>query len=121
MRTRDLGPGEALALRGLYADEPDTPGASLDPSRRWVDGDPTDEVLAGTSCIALDRGVEHAVSVARKYGDGGRVALVRGTFAGYGEDRDEVLIADAVVVSLVEVHTALGMGEAVAFVQGLSQ
>ena len=76
-------------------------GDTLPDSRVWEDGEPTEEVLEGTSCIEIRKGnLEEAIRWARSYGGGIRY-LVAGNAWTYGEDAHEVLIRDARVLCLV--------------------
>lgn len=74
------------------------PGGIARPSRAWVDGDPTDEVLEGTSAVHVTADTLAArLKQAREY-EGSDVALLGGYKRSYGEDENEVIIKDAVIL-----------------------
>jgi len=76
-------------------------GDTLPPSYRWVDGEPTDELLDGTSAVDIkSRG-----SIPCDY-RGTRVLVVGGTDVGSGEDVGEVLVEHAVVLAIYEFEDA---------------
>ena len=97
------------ALRVLPEDAPHASGgAKLGPSRRWEDGVPTDDMLAGTSGIGVSNPSEQSVLEAMRrlgvdregahgYYPGTRVVLIRGERVGTGEDPGEVLLKNAEV------------------------
>ncbi|MBR7146478.1 MAG: hypothetical protein IKD11_02010 [Oscillospiraceae bacterium] len=81
-------------------------GDAVAASRVWVDGDPTDEDLDGTSCIGLKfnatvSDVERAIKAASIY-YGDRIYLIGGDDMEYGEDAGEYIIKDAVVVEVLK-------------------
>lgn len=71
------------------------PGSFLPPSRKWVDGDPIDEILPGTSAIDPFAGLS-------RYDKSGFYEgvpyVVTGRALGPGEDAGEVLLENAQVV-----------------------
>lgn len=82
-------------------------GDVLAPSRVWVDGDPTEELLDGASAVFVtrDEDVEEpklskAIAYGSKEGYTGKTILLVGGKRGYswGEDRKEVVIKDAIVL-----------------------
>ena len=70
-------------------------GEILDNSRVWINGEPTEEYLDGTSCIieAQDKytGEQYRVVFPHKY-------IVEGRWVADGEDDGEVVLADCRVV-----------------------
>ena len=75
-------------------------GEELDWSYRWDDGNPTDECLGGTCCLTctedtVDQVTERATAIY----PGARAYLITGEFWGYGEDTDEIILRDAVVLA----------------------
>lgn len=71
----------------------------------WVDGDPTDEMLPGTSALTLRHGVATALRMSRPYP--GRYLLVIGADrnaddAGDVVDDGETLLCDPVVLAVIE-------------------
>lgn len=69
-------------------------GETLAPSRVWVDGEATDDLLDGTCGLSL----AHAERLAAQYV--GRVVLVMGgDDASWGEDVGEVIIRDAMALA----------------------
>lgn len=77
-------------------------GEDLPPSKRWDDGEETDEDLSGTSTIGIMNGnVAQAISKLKRGGYFGKqVALVFGDSVGAGEDDGERLISDAKVAAV---------------------
>ncbi len=82
-------------------------GSTLPESRVWIDNDPTDETLGGTSAVlvcadrdAVASDLETAISKATKAGYSGQTILLIGGRDGYtlGEDSREVIIRRAVVL-----------------------
>lgn len=74
-------------------------------SRVWVDGDPTDDTLDGTSTVGFRftadaSEIAAAIETAQQY-FGGRWYLLGGNSAEYGEDAGEVIIKDAEVVAIL--------------------
>lgn len=111
---KDDDAGAAYGIRvipGDYSDEL-SPGDSLPPSNRWVDGEDTGEPIAGTSAIRINGSDGDAVLRALKLAGadgnsgpngfywGNRVALVKGDSIGSGEDVGEILLKDATIVDL---------------------
>jgi len=80
---------EYIAYR--IQDEPAELGARLEPSRVWVDGDPTDELLDGT-CGCTKR---ESLSIYH----GRYLVTMGGDHRSWGEDKDEVILRDAVVLA----------------------
>ena len=73
-----------------------TIGEKLPPSRRWIDGEPTDEILPGTSAL-LAGAVEQyapAYSSVLPY-----CYQVTGQSAGYGEDPGEEMVKNCIIVA----------------------
>jgi len=77
-------------------------GEILDPSFVWIDGEPTDEALNGTcGCQVNASNFKEMYSrFVKEYGSIGTVALIAGHHYEYGQDNDEVIIRDAVVVGV---------------------
>jgi hypothetical protein len=83
----------------------------LPPSRIWDDGKPTDQVLGGTSTVGINgnnrAAVERALADAGiapygradHYYPGQHVTLVKGDYAGGGDDAGEALIRNATPVA----------------------
>lgn len=71
--------------------------AAVAPSRVWVDGEPTDKLLAGTSAVALDRQGRPVVDP-RPYllaaGPGAVLMLIGSDEMESGEDDGEIVIID---------------------------
>ena len=79
-------------------------GDTVPNSRVWDDGEPTDEMLDGASCIKVAHdgiGPELFDMVSSYVGE--HVYLIAGHYASYGEDDGEIIIRDAVVVDVIEV------------------
>lgn len=104
----DVADGYQVGLR--VSREPAAVGDVLDVSRVWVDGDRTDEELAGTCAIGLRSGsrmdspvtmesVERALAIAAQY-PGAHVMVIAGSDEGYGEDGCEVIIGEAEVMAV---------------------
>lgn len=71
--------------------------AAVAPSRVWVDGVPTSELLAGASAVALDRQGRPVVDLCPYLlaaGPGAVVMLIGSDEMEYGEDDGEVVIID---------------------------
>jgi hypothetical protein len=67
-------------------------------SRRWDDGNPTDEEEDGTCAISLRKlDVGAALNRLAIY-NGDRIVLLGGHYFQRGEDRDEAILRDAVVL-----------------------
>jgi hypothetical protein len=82
------------------------PGDLLPPSRVWVDGDPTDDLLPGTSALRIgfalsDDLVGRTLRAAGGY-LGARVALVAGRILDDGEDAGEVVLDSPEVIAVWE-------------------
>jgi len=91
-------------------------GDYLDNSKKWVDGEITDENLPGVSTIGIEKGdISKAINQLIKAGYSGKqIALVKGDSAGYGDDVYERLIKNAEVVSeipksIIENKTKTGL------------
>ena len=71
--------------------------AAVAPSRVWVDGEPTSDLLAGTSAVAIDRQGRPVVDL-RPYllaaGPGAVVMLIGSDEMEHGEDDGEIVIVD---------------------------
>jgi hypothetical protein len=81
-------------------------GDLLPPSRVWVDGDPTDDLLPGTSALRIgfalsDDLVGRTLRAAGGY-LGARVALVAGRILDDGEDAGEVVLDSPEVIAVWE-------------------
>lgn len=108
---------------GIRADEHDyNIDDALDASRVWVDGEPTDYILDGTSVTSIipadgynlllgrDGGAEtqaeeiknmlSAIAYNRKTYFG-KQYIVAGNLAGYGDDKDEMLLSDARIICAI--------------------
>lgn len=72
-------------------------------SRVWDNNELTDETLDGTCCIGISypEDVERALDLAKIY-CGDRWYLIAGDNAEYGEDDGEIIIEDAIVVTVVK-------------------
>ena len=91
------------AIHSPFEDVTVSVGDELDPSYRWDDGTPTDEVRYGTSAMGVDEDTtqRHLDRFNAEYGVlGHQVALIAGRHAVRGEDQGEVEIKDAVVVAV---------------------
>ena len=80
-------------------------GDRTDDSRIWIDGDPTDETVDGTSCVgfrfnAEKNDLESALSIAEKY-YGDRIYLIGSNSMEYGEDAGEYILKDAEVIAVL--------------------
>lgn len=79
-------------------DEPGLPvGHVFPPSRVWVDGEPTEETLPGTSAIAA-KDLQRVVSRMNYYT--GQPYIVCGELSLYGEDLGEVILRDCEVIAI---------------------
>ena len=81
-------------------------GDKVPASRVWDDGEPTDEMLAGASCLKVAHDgigpahiLDHLARLSSYVGD--HVYLVGGHYASYGEDDGEIVIEDAVVIDVI--------------------
>lgn len=74
-------------------------GDTLEPSRVWDDGYPTNETLDGTCAVSLDAAQEHA-----GYAKFGRAYLVEGrpSIDYPAEDYGEVILRDCRVVAVLD-------------------
>ncbi len=74
-------------------------GDILPPSRVWVDGDPTDEVLPGTSVLLpffdSNKGGQYQAFGEHKY-------IVEGRYVQDGYDDGEVVLAHCVVIEVLD-------------------
>lgn len=104
---------DAFDNYGIRVEDVDTPakaGDALPPSRVWVDGEATTEILSGTSVLGVASADRAGVDAALKM-----MGLKSGTHAGYfgkviyligggakehGEDPGEVIIRDAKVIAV---------------------
>lgn len=80
-------------------------GTVLPPSRRWVEGAPTREVLNGTSVIGIDGGIERIRrGIARLSSYPGRYLLLVGSHRinDDGEDPGEKLLHDPRVLAVLD-------------------
>lgn len=98
---------ERYALRCLTVHRDDVPaptvGDILSPSSVWIDGDPTDDLLPGTSGIQVARDAGVLADARRLSNYWGRyVVLMAGNRASHGEDWGEVVIEDAVVLAVYD-------------------
>lgn len=107
----EIEDGWQLGLRVIGDQDPAAVGDELGPSPVWIDGTATDEMLPGTSCLAIrsagmmdspvtSESLARALELAKQY-VGNRIVLVAGEDAGYGEDEGEVVIAEAEVMLVV--------------------
>lgn len=71
-------------------------GDTLPVSRVWDDGNPTEELLEGTSCLRLGR-AEQAVKYRGRYG-----YVISGRSLYEGNDLGETVVEDATVLAVVE-------------------
>lgn len=96
-----------LGIRGLH--ESAKVGEILEPSNRWDDGDPTDEVLSGTCALqigdvqydhdsTLEMNIKECARHISQYNFGHGFALIEGSDANGGEDIHEVVIKEAKVL-----------------------
>jgi hypothetical protein len=92
-------------------------GDELPPSRIWDDGEPTTELLNGTSAVGIWAPTEEAVKKALSeagiterggysYYPGQTVLLVASETASYGEDIDEIVMQGARVVAVFQKENA---------------
>jgi hypothetical protein len=82
---------------GIRIDKAGLPiGYTFPPSRRWEDGDPTNDILDGTSCLRINK-------LDRDYGgyNGNQIYAVSGRSLYEGEDPGELIIEDATIVALL--------------------
>lgn len=95
--------GQFWGLRVLE-EEDITPGTALQPSRIWVDGEPTEDMLDGASAIRFDpeddNSIRKALIAIGGYGGhnsyfGRTVAVANADRGRPGEDRMEVVMRDA--------------------------
>jgi hypothetical protein len=98
---RAMEEAEGLYYFGLRRTErPLVVGSVLDPSRVWIDGEPTDEYLDGTSVVYVASAgvIADALSkIEQYYGD--HIALVGAARErGWGEDANERILVDPVVM-----------------------
>lgn len=95
---------------GLRAHRGSVPvvGGRLPNSRVWIDGECTDEELAGVSTIEVTDTSDLSAIVARlrrEYAWGGEpVVLVAGYYGEYGEDSGEIIIRDGICLAVVPNH-----------------
>jgi hypothetical protein len=103
-------PGSKWGLR--ITDDPiDLNSGILPPSRVWDDGKPTGDVLGGTSTVGINGNTRAAVEraladagvapygKAHQYYPGQHVTLVKGDYAGGGDDVGEAIIRNATPVA----------------------
>lgn len=91
---------ECLAIRVVDAQH--SVGDELPASRRWDDGEVTDEMLQGTSAIDVNRiGLDATVSMIDDMYIGGDILVIRGDDMGWGEDTGEIIVGDATVVAVI--------------------
>lgn len=74
------------------------PGDQLPPSRVWVELEPTDRVLPGTSVISPRSPRVRSSAMEFNYYEGRHVYIVTGQYVRSGSDPGEVIIAGAKVV-----------------------
>lgn len=87
----DLG----IEIVGIRFDEEDYKvGESMMESRIWIDGEPTEDYLDGTSALEVNYTTDAVYS--------GRCYLIGGIMGGYGEDENEIIIRNAIVVAIIE-------------------
>lgn len=76
-------------------------GDILENSYVWDGDEKTDDELPGTCCFKTWEALESYAKYSK--GIGGKIVLIKGDFAGYGQDfADEIHIADAEVVAVIE-------------------
>lgn len=89
--------------------DPVAEGEVLRPSRVWVDGEPTDEILGGTSTLGIKGNIDvpramqmlGATSKNTQGGYFGKVIYLVGGYDSYpGEDAGERIIPDATVIGV---------------------
>jgi hypothetical protein len=82
-----------------YDDRAYEPGDILPASRVWDDGEPTAEMLPGTSTLATEcdsrYGRQYAAICEHKY-------LVEGRYVSDGYDNGELILADCTVVEVLK-------------------
>lgn len=96
---------------GIRYDEREfAPGDVVPHSYHWIDGEPTDDPIDGTCTIRYDNGrfymdddyadieIDDIREFARNYNYYGSAYLVEGKSNGGGDDRDEVILEDPVVL-----------------------
>lgn len=95
---------EWYGLRVMHEDQDYPVGAVLPNSFRWEDGERTTEELDGTSAIHVRgdiRSVERGLSALDSYhrACGGRLVLIAGYHACWGEDDGEIVIREAIRIT----------------------
>lgn len=77
-------------------------GEELDNSRIWIDNEPTEETLNGTSCIGIESAedVGKAMELIKNY-YGNCLYIIAGDYREYGEDEGEHIIQNATVVARI--------------------
>ena len=75
-------------------------GQTMPDSRRWDDGEPTDDMLDGTS--AIDLRDNRAAQLIQAY-MGDYLSIIAGWYASDGEDDGEIVIRDAVVLATIKI------------------
>jgi hypothetical protein len=98
---------QIYGLRMVSEDDPIAEGTTAEPSFRWDDGQQLDDVLDGTSAIAIggydeeitDEQIARAFKLVRDY-PGKRLAVLGAENGQGGEDRGEVVMKDAQVLKV---------------------
>lgn len=90
--------GDCVGFR--FVDHEVAVGDILENSFEWDGDEKTDDELPGTCAFATWKGMEKYAA----YSHGaGRVVVIKGRFAGHGNDMaDEILVADAEVIAVLE-------------------
>ncbi len=79
-------------------------GVVLAPSRRWIDGTPTDETVGGTSALGFsDEGTaRRAIARAAAYSGRYLILVGAGSMVDGGEDHGEVILVDPRVLAVLD-------------------
>lgn len=98
-------------LRAVAADDPIAVGECAAPSYQWVDGERTDNELAGVCAIALPwhsdcdtADIEAALRIVKGY-DGARIVLLGASQRDWGEDPGEIVMENAVALAEWQAET----------------
>lgn len=110
----DIANYNYIGARGLHPDEQYKIGDMTRNSKDWdFENDCSSEKdLGGISSITIDinrifdepndieKKIANAADTARLYGDG-RIAIIAGNLAEYGDDPNEIVIKNAIVIALM--------------------
>jgi hypothetical protein len=95
-------------IHGLRADSKNyNTGDNMPNSREWVDGTATDDYLNGTCAVFVDydflnddatlTNIENALTQSSEY-DGTSIYLIAGNKSEWGQDKNEIIIRNAIVL-----------------------